>query len=157
MSERLTMKKIWDNAKRWPVPWDRRTYGLVLEQGRPCVLHEGWEHKMSADGQATALIKVPNSLDNPWGYPVMTYEQLAKVYAVAEQEKIAFKVAFLKVMGADKLTRNQLETLANSPEVFIVGDAVPVEEKARDTERNVEALLAASKADAKPKKVASSL
>lgn len=155
----MTTTYPWD---KWPAQIEVRPnewqWAMNLEIGEPKTLEQLFEHKRDTDGASTSR-RATSPAQNPRNWPKLTFDQVRKMYDMSKEQNISLRKAFMLVCDRKKLSDEQIEMLADAPDVFHTAGATLKEADAEEAKRRekAKAFLAevdapAEQAQAKPAK-----
>ena len=120
-----------DRQTRRLYPWDswgsqvevrpeEWTWAMDLKLGEPRVLDQQFEHKRDTDGLSVKRKSV-SPPHNPLNWPKLAFPQVKAIYDTAKAEDTSLKRAFMKITDRKKLSDEQIEVLADAPDLYIEG------------------------------------
>ena len=121
------------------IPWSKRDYCFDFKLGCPDILvhydmmakvkfGQGDDGKMRRE---IANVVKHGKAQNPYGYPLLTFDEVKAIHSRSAQDDVTLKVAFVLVKGQKGLSEEELRALANGPDIYAAkDDAAKVIEKA---------------------------
>lgn len=108
----------WDSTHPTPVPHSARTYTFDWTNGGIAVLPQDWYHKRDEENNVVASKCNDISGANHLGFPEFDLAMGKAIRAYALKNDVPLNIAFCKVYPTDKLTREDMENIAMSPDVY---------------------------------------
>lgn len=109
----------WESTHPTPVPFSSQTYTFDWNHGEITVLPQQWFHKQDEDNKVVASKANPIPDANAQGFPEFDFATAQAMQEYAWKNDVPLNIAFCKVFPTDKLTREDMENIAMSPDQYV--------------------------------------
>lgn len=116
-----------------------------LREGKPEVLEQEFEHKRDSEGvsQSRKAVSPPRNSQN---WPRLNFNQVVAIYDKSLADDISLRKSFLLIADRKKLSEEQIEVLADAPDLYVEG-LKPVELEQKEAKRREKALAFLAEVD----------